>query len=402
VIRRAALDRVAEMDTTRIPWTLHDHAGNEWAQLDDDDVTIVAGPKDGLRYRQIELERTGESTDYRSMSAIAETIQHAGAKPDDQPKLAKALGLPAARYHRFEAEALPASTAADVVRHAIFDGLERLLDHDYRLRLHPDDPDRRDVHQARVATRRLRSNLTTLRPLLDPIWVTHTESELRWIGAVLGAVRDADVMGASLTPPGKKKLSRSGSDSVAELRTKLAAERANAVVGLGEALGSPRYLDLLDRLHAGASHPPLTGGSDHAPEPFGAAEVLPKLVRQRLRRMEKRVDAAGRSPTDEQLHRIRIAAKNLRYASELSQSVIGKAARKTAKLSEAIQTVLGDCHDAAASIEWLTQAGGTGRGSGVAVRVLIAEQDRRHTKLAKQWKHQWVELSRPSRRRWLA
>jgi CHAD domain-containing protein len=222
------------------------------------------------------------------------------------------------------------------------------------------------------------------------------------MGAILGAVRDADVLAASLTPPGKSKLGRSGSDSLKELRTRLAAERADAVAKLGEALGSQRYLDLLDRLHAGASHPPLTHGSENAPEPVRAVAVLPKLVRRRLRKLEKRVVAAGKSPTDEQLHRIRIAAKNLRYGAELSRTVVGKAAGKTAKPAENIQTVLGDYHDAAASIAWLTQAGATPRGSGVAAGVLIAEHARRQKKLARKWRHQWTELSRPGRRRWLA
>ena len=59
LIRRADLDQVVAMETTRLSWMLHDHAGHEWAELDFDDVTVSGGPQDGLRYRQIEIERTG-------------------------------------------------------------------------------------------------------------------------------------------------------------------------------------------------------------------------------------------------------------------------------------------------------------------------------------------------------
>ncbi|MBO0893168.1 MAG: CYTH and CHAD domain-containing protein, partial [Acidimicrobiales bacterium] len=364
LIRRTGLDQVVEMATTRIPWSLRDHSGNEVAELDDDDVTVVGGPQDGVHYRQVEIELTSDRPDDQAVAAIAQALRRAGAEPDDQAKLGKALGLSTDRREQPAAKALRNATGADVVRYAVCGGLERLLDHDYRLRLHPDDPHDHDVHQARVATRRLRSNLKTLRPLLDPIWLKHTEDELRWLGTILGAVRDADVMRASLRSTGNTELRVPGWDSLAELRTKLAAERVNAVAALGEALGSPRYLDLLDRLHAATSQPPLISGSGNGPGCLPASKLMPKLVRRRWRKMEKKVAAAGKSPSAEELHRIRIAAKNLRYACELSQPVMGKPAKKTAKLAEDVQTVLGNYHDASASIDWLTEVGTTGPGRG--------------------------------------
>lgn len=401
LVRRAGLDQVVEMETTRVPWTLQDHAGRQLAELDYDDVTVVGGPEDGLCYRQIEIERTDEGADERAISAIADMLREAGAEPDDRPKVARALGLTAGRPSRPGAKARRSSTAAGLVQRAISEGVERLLDHDYRLRLHSDDPDSHDVHQARVATRRLRSNLKTLRPLLDPIWVSHSEEELRWMGSVLGAVRDLDVMETSLRSAGNAQ--QPGPDSLAELLTTLAAERVGAVAGLAEALGSQRYLDLVDRLHAAALQPPLIGGRGNGPRAPRASKVVPKLVSRRWRTIEKRVAAAGKSPSAEELHRIRIAAKNLRYACELSEPVVGQKAGKTAKLAENIQTVLGDYHDASASIDWLTHAGAKGPGpGGFAAGTLIAEHHRRQRKLERRWNHHWAKLSRPASRRWLA
>ena len=73
--------------------------------------------------------------------------------------------------------------------------LERLLDHDIGVRL-GEDPE--FVHQSRVATRRLRSDLKTFRDALDPVWVDRMRAELKWLGADLGGVRDADVLAARL------------------------------------------------------------------------------------------------------------------------------------------------------------------------------------------------------------
>ena len=55
-----------------------------------------------------------------------------------------------------------------------------------------EDPE--GVHQARVATRRLRSDLRTFGPVLDERWSEDLRAELRWLGAALGKVRDADVL----------------------------------------------------------------------------------------------------------------------------------------------------------------------------------------------------------------
>jgi CHAD domain-containing protein len=189
---------------------------------------------------------------------------------------------------------------------------------------------------------------------------------------------------------------------VAVLRARLAGQRLTAAAALGEALGWQRYLDLLDRLHAAASHPPLIRGSDIRERTLLAAEVMPKLVGKRWRKIKRKVTAGGRAPSASELHRIRIAAKNLRYASELAQPVIAGPAGKTAKLAEHVQTVLGDYHDASSSIDWLSQAGSTdSAGVGFAAGVLAARQDRGRQKLVKQWHRRWARLAGPAHRRWL-
>ena len=94
-----------------------------------------------------------------------------------------------------------ASTPTDVVRAAIARSTARLLAHDPGVRL-GDDPE--DVHQARVATRRMRSDLRTFRRVLDEDWDESMRDELKWLGGLLGAVRDTDVLLDRLEAPGRR------------------------------------------------------------------------------------------------------------------------------------------------------------------------------------------------------
>ena len=128
-----------------------------------------------------------------TMTTVADRLVAAGARPDHVgPKLVHALGpraagspeVPAVRLH-------PGSQAGDAVRAALANGVSRLLRHDPGVRV-GDDPE--DVHQARVATRRLRSDLRTFRSLLDQEQAGPVRDELRWAGDLLGEQRDADVL----------------------------------------------------------------------------------------------------------------------------------------------------------------------------------------------------------------
>jgi CHAD domain-containing protein len=62
--------------------------------------------------------------------------------------------------------------------------------------------------------------------------------------------------------------------------------------------------------------------------------------------LRKRVRRRARPPADAELHRIRIAAKRARYAAEAAIPVFGGCAHRLAREVEAIQSVLGEQHDA--------------------------------------------------------
>lgn len=337
IVRRQPLREIVELETVRQRWTLRDDGDRALGEIDDDVVTILSGPRQGARFRQVEFELATEDESIPSqvLNRFASARLCAGAAP----KVAVALGLapPGQDEHRRLDRRSP---IRDVLKWAVLNGLERLLHHDWRLRLAAPDLAPEDVHQARVAVRRLRSNLKTLQSVLDPVWTGHVREDLKWIGAALGEVRDADVLrGLLAAAPG-------------ELQAGLARDREAAVRRLMPVLASERYLDLLDRLHA-ASHTPPVLSADDVDEAGGAKDQLRSHVAADWHALGRRVRKAGPDPSDQQLHQIRIGAKRLRYAAEMAEPVIGRSGRRLAESAEVVQAVLGEHHDAVAAESWL-------------------------------------------------
>ena len=83
------------------------------------------------------------------------------------------------------------ASAAATLRARLREQASAVLAHDPGTRL---GTDAEELHQMRVATRRLRAFLRAGRDLLDPAWSEPLREELRWLGSALGPVRDLDVL----------------------------------------------------------------------------------------------------------------------------------------------------------------------------------------------------------------
>jgi CHAD domain-containing protein len=228
----------------------------------------------------------------------------------------------------------------------------RLLRHDVVIRL---DTDPEGVHQARVATRRLRSDLRTFKKLLDEAWVAELVDELRWLADLLGAARDADVMLARLRKR-VQKLDRADRLAGERLLHQVEQQQSGAHAHLLAAMREPRYAQVLDRLVDAALRPALLLEAD-----LPASTVLPALMRKPWKKVKKAVKALGEDPTDEQLHRVRIKAKRLRYASEAVAPLMGKGADQLADAASDLQDILGEHNDAVVAGRWLRDAAGRAR-----------------------------------------
>jgi CHAD domain-containing protein len=351
--RSEPLVAVARLKTerTRVGLSVN---GTQVAEIADDEVSVYHGRRLASRFREVEVEVEDEAPE-SLLPAVVERLRQAGAgAPDRTPKVVRALGPRALEPLPGVVTAVgPDSTMGEVLQAAVGNALTRIVAHDPGVRL-GDDPE--DVHQARVGTRRMRSDLRTFRPLLDPDWVAGLRDEAGWYAALLGDVRDTEVLMERLEHQAAG-LPAEDAGAVAPIVRRLAKDRQAARVRLLKGMDDPRYVAFLDRLTDAASAPLfLESGGGDGPEQ-AAADALPGLVRRPWRRLAKAVKALPEVPADEQLHEVRILAKHTRYAAEAAAGVVGKRATAFAKQIAAVQTVLGDHQDACVMEDWLRQAG---------------------------------------------
>ena len=236
--------------------------------------------------------------------------------------------------------------AGDVVRIAFASSVARFDSNEPLLWT---DRDPEALHQARVATRRLRSDLGTLHEFVDADWAKHLRAELRWLGAELGGVRDIEVLHARLTLHAAL-LPDADADAARTVIRRLDADNSAARSELLVALRTPRYAQLHRALHEAVISPRLTAAAGAR-----AADALPKAVRRTWRRLRRAVDALAVVPSDATLHEVRIRAKRCRYAAELAQPVIGRPARDFANALVRVQDVLGEHQDAVVADSWLAK-----------------------------------------------
>jgi CHAD domain-containing protein len=239
------------------------------------------------------------------------------------------------------------ATVAEVIVVACSASVERLLAHEDGVR-RGDDPE--DVHQARVATRRMRSDLRTFADFVFDPWATDLRAELRWLGGELGAVRDVEVLRDRLRDHARG-LSDDGRPAAEHVIRRLDDEWQRERTQLLETLASARYEALRDLLVVAAARPRCTTWAN-----LHAVDVLPRIVDRRWRKLDRGVSALGDPPTDDSLHAVRIRAKRARYATEAATPVFTKPARALAKAFAAIQDVLGEHQDAVLARAWLHKA----------------------------------------------
>ncbi|MFP5068536.1 CHAD domain-containing protein [Pseudonocardia nantongensis] len=292
----------------------------------------------------------------------------------------------------------PGDPAVHHVRALLDKRLRALLHHEPGAR---DGSDIEDLHQMRVAVRRMRAALKAARPLLDQTWSEDLRTELGRLGRALGPVRDLDVMIERLRdqvatlPPAEQA---AGERLVAVLTGDRIAARAQML----DELDSDRHAALRHRLGETVTHP--------LPEPTDdvARPELVDLVRAEHRKLAKAVRRGGEDPPDMTLHDLRIRAKRLRYAGELVEPAMrdgrgrktkdSKRVRAMLKAAERLQEVLGDHQDACVAEHrirrLLDELGDAPDAHEVFVGGRLVERERARAELLRaQWWDAWEQLA---------
>jgi CHAD domain-containing protein len=205
-----------------------------------------------------------------------------------------------------------------------------------------DGSDPEELHDMRVATRRLRAALRCFQDFLPPA-AADWRQELAWLARGLSAVRDLDVQ-LEHTDELTRELPESDRAAHRILRATLDNEREQARSALLQVLDSDRYRALLSAGDGLVNSDPLDG-----PE-WTIEAVAFQLLEQpyaKLRRLGDRLDST--SPASD-LHALRIRAKRLRYAVEFLTPAYAGPAERFVRGVVTLQDVLGLHQDAEVAI----------------------------------------------------
>ncbi|MEV6927175.1 CYTH and CHAD domain-containing protein [Dactylosporangium sp. NPDC051485] len=360
----------AVLRTVRTVYDVTDRDGTVLAEVADDEVRVLDGRKVAWGFREIEVERV--SGEPKVLDKIERLLLRAGAQLGDfVPKHLRAMGPlePAVLVAPEPLRHKP--RAGDVVTEAIRRDVARIFKHDPFARLRQLMPNGdTPVHQMRVGTRRLRSDLQTFQALLDPEWTARLRAELAWLAEALGGARDVEVLRERLhRTAAADPLAPTDQDAVERLDAALAARQEAALATLDAALHSRRYVKLLDALVGAVREPRLS------PLAWERAEtVLPGIVRKPWRRLALGgggvSGAGGLTPDlpDDDWHEVRKRAKRARYAADAVSPIVGTEAVLLAKAIGRAQTVLGEHQDAAIAADaWVAAAAAAPRDHALAV-----------------------------------
>jgi CHAD domain-containing protein len=342
-----ALRQVLQVRTRRRPFALR-VGGVDAAEVALDDTMIVVGNgQRPMQLRRVEVEVRPEWLD-----ALEPIVQ----------QLRAACGLQPASLSKFEAGLLalgavipgppdlgttaigPESTLGELAYAVVRRQLAVLREKEPGTRL-GEDPE--ELHDMRVATRRLRAALDVFIDVL-PVRARTFRFELGWLAGVLGAVRDLDVQlegqaEMSITAQGWADLLGSEHlDPLADLTSLLGRERDAARDAMLGALDSVRWDRLSGGLASMAQQGPLRRSTATR---LPAVVAVPELVEARHHAVVKAASRAKHSGLAPDFHRLRIRCKRLRYSLEFTSELYeGRTGRYTKRLAT-LQDQLGLLQD---------------------------------------------------------
>jgi CHAD domain-containing protein len=208
--------------------------------------------------------------------------------------------------------------------------------------------DPRAIHQARVATRRLRELLPVLQ--LEPKAAQKLGKRLRKATRRLGRLRELDVALAHVTQAGGQGRA-AGKAALSRIASELRAER-KALLKRGAKRHTWSDLGRIARKLDAAAGAAARGKLDSRRWRW----VIEARIAHRAVLLRRAIEQAGTVYLPERLHGTRIALKKLRYGVELGVEAEGLKSRSDLRLLKRMQDVLGSMHDRQVLIERVREA----------------------------------------------
>lgn len=213
------------------------------------------------------------------------------------------------------------------------------------------------VHAMRVSSRRLRSALRDFAPYLPKKISTKS---LRKVAHALGAVRDEDVAILMMEKLGAEASDevRAGVELLAEERRR---RREQARDALDKAITETALEELRENFGAKLERATRKSGGKNVRAKRNSVEgmrfhnVGGEIILARFRELEGMSRSLYQPFVTEPLHRMRIAAKRLRYSIELYTQCWGEQLAPFAKEVGRLQESLGELHDCDVWLEELAE-----------------------------------------------
>ncbi len=358
--------------------------GSMGAEVVLDEVAVLKQSSEVDIFREVEIERL--NGDAALLDKLEKALRKAGATDHDgRPKVFRALALPAPQ----QLEVPRSSDPPDVhLKYLLGRQLDTILSRDPGVRLGGESE---DVHQMRVATRRMRSILRVARPLLRPEGLEPLRDKLGWLGQQLGKARDLDVQIAyfrsqarSIKPSDRKAFER--------FTEYLQSKRSKVQQQLLIQLRRPRYVALVNRLIPAVREPAMEQNEI----------TLPDLAGKAFKKLRKAVKELGDNAPNAKWHRVRIRAKRARYAAELSELCSGRIGTRFIEKVKLVQDQLGDLQDAVMAEDHLRRftSKKAGRYSAFLAGQMVERQRQRRRQARQAFFSTWKQVKRCGKEAW--
>jgi CHAD domain-containing protein len=205
--------------------------------------------------------------------------------------------------------------------------------------------DEEAVHDMRVSARRLRAAIRIFEDILQFKNAGAVFKNLRWIGHLLGELRDLQLHIKFLSDQEVKSKSKH-QKLIEQYKAYCHAKIDQQYEQLLLALNSKRYVSLVNQLTK-LSHDSSFHSSKKVKE--ASKTFIQKAIHQAFEISRK----IGKNASSDELHRLRISIKKLRYTCEFFKPVISERMPRFIKKTIQLQDLLGIVQDALTSLRMM-------------------------------------------------
>lgn len=202
------------------------------------------------------------------------------------------------------------------------------------------------IHRMRVATRRLRTRLNLFEDYLPGKKARAWAKGLRRLTRALGEARDADVQLIFLESYLDTQALKREHAGIKRLMVRIRQQRemlqSQVLKALEKLENSGLLTEMEEVVQAALEAPIAEEGQPARQSPYGLARMA---ILARLKEVMGYEQVVRDPRHSDELHRMRIAAKHLRYCLEAFDDLFEGQMKKPIKAAKTIQEMLGDIHD---------------------------------------------------------